>query len=278
VLNPLRLATATLFVAIAACGGGGGGGTTASTPPSSSAATRDIKAITSAHAGITYGVQISLPAGYAESTRRYPVVYIGDAEGRFVPLANIVEGQRRPVILVAIGNMGADRRWIDFTMPGAAAYYRFLTLELLPMIDAAYRTDPAQRIYSGHSLGGEFTMYALYLEQPNQRYFSAFISEEGSFWFDSDRRLQSVLGAEPAGQMERDMLARGRDLPVTLVMAGDSQGNGSLVSQLYEHITQRGYTSLRTTSLKYSLGHVPMDNPAFTDALAFVLGPPPTAQ
>ncbi len=263
-----------LLPLVVACGGGGGGGESGDNAPAQPC-TRTMSAIASVETGVTYNYQVYLPPGYAQGTSRYPVVYAADGEYRFPVLSGVLERLRRAAILVNVWHMGGDRRWVDFTMPGAAAYYRFLTRELIPSIDATYRTDPSARVYSGHSLSGEFAVYALYLEPPGERHFSAFISGDGSFWARPDMTFEPAQGGEPATTMERQMFERDRNLPVSLVLAGTSQGNGPRVSLLHERLAARGYTSLRLRQLQYTGGHLEMDEPSFTEALAFVFERPP---
>ena len=271
-MKALLLAASLLL--LCACGGGGGGGDATALPPAT-APVRTTLTIASTHAAMTYDVQVYLPAGYATSTRRYPVIYAADAEWRFNVLSDVLERQNRAIILVNVGNMGGARRFVDFTMPGAEAYYRFLTQELIPRVEAAYRADPADRTYCGHSLSGEFALYAFYLEQPGARFFRSIISEEGSFWYGPDQRIVgSPLTAEPATRMEAELFARDRNLQATLVMAGDGRGNAALVAPLYEHLAGRGYPNLRHAHFTYNLGHLPMDGVAFTEALQFIFGPP----
>lgn len=54
---------------------------------------------------------------------------------------------------------------------GASPFLQFIQQELVPMIDANYRTDTADRTLLGHSWGGLFALYALF-HQPDlfQRY------------------------------------------------------------------------------------------------------------
>jgi enterochelin esterase-like enzyme len=264
-------AAAVLLLGFLGACGGGGSGDAAPAPVQSS--TRTSSAISSSETGITYNYQVYLPPGYASGTARYPVVYAADGEYRFPVLADQLEFQRREVILVNVWHMGAARRFGDFTMPGAEAYYRFLTRELIPSIDGIYRTDPSRRVYSGHSLSGEFAMYALYLERPGQRHFSAFISGDGSFWDRPDGVFEGALNGEPATAMERQMFERDRDLPVSLVLAGSNQANGPRVAQVHEHLAGRGYTSLRLRLLQYSSGHLEMDGPSFGEGITFIFGP-----
>lgn len=263
-------ATAFVLGILAGCGGGGGdGGNSGNAPPAQGV--RLQSAIHSSETGITYNYQVYLPPGYAQGAARYPVIYAADGEYRFPVLSGVLEQQRRDAILVNVWHMGGDRRWIDFTMPGAAAYYRFLTRELIPSIDAQYRTDPSRRIYSGHSLSGEFAVYALYLERPGERFFSAFLSGDGSFWARPDMIWEHPHGGEPATTMEREMFDRDRNLPVSIVLAGTSQGNGPRVTLLHERLSTRGYANLRLRMLDYTLGHLAMDEPSFVEGLAFIL-------
>jgi enterochelin esterase-like enzyme len=255
---------------LAGCGGGGGGSDGAMPPAAGSRTGFDIA---SQQTGLTYSVQVYTPPGYAASAERYPAVYATDAEYRFTVLAGVLDSTQRKAILINIGAMGSARRFVDFTMPGAEAYYRFLTQELIPLVDAQYRTQSGTRILTGHSLSGEFVMYALYLERPGQRAFSAFISEDGSFWDGPNQVFEPAIGAEPSTGMEAAMFARDRNLPVTLVMAGDVQGNLGRVNAVHGFIAQRGYTGLRLVLNNYAMGHVPMDGPAFTDAMNIILGP-----
>jgi enterochelin esterase-like enzyme len=257
-----RLVGALVVALLAACGGGGGG---EPLPPPGST---QRSAIHSTETGLDYDLMLWLPPGYAQDTARYPVIYAMDCEYRFNTLSGVLESTGRRAILVNVCAMGAARRWVDFTMPGAAAYHRFLTRELIPFIDANLRTQPAHRTLSGHSLSGEFVLYALYLEDPANRQFDAFVSEECSCWYDAAMHYSAQL-AEPIA-MEQALYAADPALPVTLVMAGDTLANAPQVRTVHDQLAARHYTQLRLHRLQYSLGHTPMDGPAFTDALALL--------
>lgn len=255
-----------LGAGMAGCGGGGGGGGVSAAEAAVTQVSRS--ALQSKFTGITYGFHIVLPAGYAQGTTRYPVIYATDSEYRFPTLSGLMQSASLQAILIHIDATSSSRRWVDFTMPGAFAYFRFLTEELIPVIDASFRTDPARRTLSGHSLSGEFALYALYLDSPGRRAFSAIISEEGSFWYDDSLVVHDELAV--ATEMERQMHDADPQLPVTLVLAGDTTGNGPRVRRLHEAFARRGYGRLRLAHREYTLGHVPMDGPAFLDAMRFV--------
>jgi predicted alpha/beta superfamily hydrolase len=69
---------------------------------------------------------------------------------------------------------------------GGNLFYDFLINELLPKIDAQYRTDKNNRALLGHSFGGYFVLYSL-LNQLNDKtsYFKKFISASPTLWYNN---------------------------------------------------------------------------------------------
>jgi predicted alpha/beta superfamily hydrolase len=248
---------------LSACGGGGG-----QPPDPATFGSTSVMSVNSKETGLAYDVDIWLPPGYAQSTATYPVIYAMDCEYRFTTLTQVLQETAAKLILVNVCAMGGAMRWIDFTMPGALAYYHFLIRELIPLVDSRWRTDTTNRTLSGHSLSGEFALYALYLEDPANRIFTSIISEECSCWYDSAMFFSWQLPQPIA--MEQAMYQSSHRLPVNLVMAGDTQSNESNVAAVYATIASRNYEGLRAVQPVYSLGHVPMDGPAFRDALGFI--------
>lgn len=181
--------------------------------------------------GDTYRVLVRLPPGYDEDpSARYPVVYQLDATS-FGPQFDITAGLASELaaagevpeaIVVGVGypyeaGFGEPRgRWRDYqteidddTPGGAAEFLRFLREELLPYVDATYRSDPAAgRTLSGHSLGGFFTLYAMLAtageeEPPFTRYVAAdpSLGEDDAELF----ALESALDATLAGRLHFSM-------------------------------------------------------------------------
>src|SRR5260370_26255003 len=92
------------------------------------------------------------------------------------------------------------------------------------------------RTLAGHSLGCLFVGLALCMDRPGGRYFSNFISQDGSFglpWVD-----QATVGAMELGMFD----SSNGELPVTLIMSGAA--NYRLMSDLYDKIVSRGYRDL----------------------------------
>ena len=93
----------------------------------------------------------------------------------FIQNNNIYSQRMAPVIMVNIGHSlppsdAMNLRTRDFTptlIPkwqysgGGPAFLDFLEHELIPFIDRTYRTNTSDRGLLGHSLGGEFALYAL---------------------------------------------------------------------------------------------------------------------
>ena len=164
------------------------------------------------HSGITgadYRLYIGLPRGYETSERRYPVLYLLDADYSFLIVRNIVEhftdrGNLPPMIVIGIAYpKGIEdpayyrrNRTRDYTPThtleggygpafqrfsgGGPAFRDFLGDELIPFVDGEYRTT-ATRGLSGHSYGGLFTSFVM-LTRPEL--FSRYLIVSPSYWYD----------------------------------------------------------------------------------------------
>jgi enterochelin esterase-like enzyme len=258
---------AVLAIIVGGCGGGGGGGTggSSSAPAPSAPSTIATLSIDSRNTGVSYPISVYSPPG-AES-QALPVIYVLDAESRFNSLTSVVQDTGMRAIVVGVANTGLARRQVDFLMPGADAYYRFILEELVPLIESRYRTDPLRRVLSGHSSSGLFVGYALFQEQPAQRRFAAFLCADPSFW----QQPADVAEAQARLRTAFAMTA----LPVTFLLGGDAQGNLPSSNAMYASLLADNFPGLRLEHRTYNLGHVPMDSPFFRESLAIVLGTAP---
>jgi uncharacterized protein len=116
------------------------------------------------------------PASYAHGQERYPVLYLSDAEAHIGHARATAEFLARndlmpEVILVGILNTsrtrdltptrGTEAERTDFPKAGGGErFLDFIERELVPAVDARYRTVP-MRLYAGHSLGGLLGVHAL---------------------------------------------------------------------------------------------------------------------
>ena len=118
-------------------------------------------------------IYIRLPADYAQQPeRRYPIVYLLDGDSLFPILAAnhlflTYDEQAPEAIVVGIAYGGFDevnRREIDYTLRGAAAFQSVLKTELLPLVERRFRADPARRILFGQAKGGFFVLYSAFTD------------------------------------------------------------------------------------------------------------------
>ncbi|HQQ76326.1 MAG TPA: alpha/beta hydrolase-fold protein [Thermoanaerobaculia bacterium] len=140
--------------------------------------------------------QVHLPASYPwAKDRRYPVLYVLDGRTHFRHMAAsadflAAEGEMPETIVVAVASTVRIR---DFTQTdwkeawvgggGAANFKRFLSTELIPLVERTYRTD-GFRTLLGHSAGGQFVLYTLTSEPA---LFRAYVALSPSL--DWDHRL-----------------------------------------------------------------------------------------
>ncbi len=162
---------------------------------------------------------IYLPASYHQKVyapKKYPVLYLLDGNAHFQSASGVVQFMSESInaniqipelIIVAIPNI---RRTHDLTPThttrgyggkeepnfstsgGGESFLRFIAEELIPHIEAEYRTQP-YRVLVGHSFGGLFAMNALLHRPP---IFQAHITIDPSLWWDDQillRRLKEMV-------------------------------------------------------------------------------------
>lgn len=157
----------------------------------------------------SYQIFIALPESYQTSTKRYPVLFVTDANYGFAVARNISQrlskhaGLEEAIVVglsYATGDTGVHSRRRDYTpsvprghtyradMPGrapvfgeAAAYGRFIVNQLFPVIAEQYRADMQRKVFVGHSYGSLLGLQ-LMLSQP--RSFEHYILGSPSLWFD----------------------------------------------------------------------------------------------
>ena len=181
--------------------------------------------------GRDYRLFVAVPPGYAEpgDTTRYRVLYVLDGnvlfpftvEAHRLPRAGGWQDEEYPeVIIVGIGYPvdqyyleAADARNVDYTPTrltapdtacgaflrhpsgGGSAFLRVVREEIIPFVDARYRTT-GDRGIMGHSHGGTFAMYALF-EAPGL--FRRFAALSPSLWWDRG----VMFGYEASAARER---------------------------------------------------------------------------
>lgn len=156
-----------------------------------------------------YQVYVALPDSYRSTNRRYPVIFVTDANYGFAVARNIADrlhkhGHLEEAIVVGLSYAKGDSpvysRRRDYTptvpragayvsdMPGRAvafgeadAYGRFIAEQVFPLIGANYRADMHRKIFVGHSYGSLLGLQML-LSRP--RTFDYYILGSPSLWYD----------------------------------------------------------------------------------------------
>jgi hypothetical protein len=127
--------------------------------------------IKSSRLGEEREVTVYLPSNYTKAKLSYPVIYVLDGESIGQVAASAVQfmttaselPQMPEAIIVAISNTDRMR---DMPIPeeygkrGEDKFLGFIADELVPAVDARYRTEHL-RVLAGHSQGGTFVHYAL---------------------------------------------------------------------------------------------------------------------
>jgi predicted alpha/beta superfamily hydrolase len=156
-----------------------------------------------------YQIMVSLPPSYKTSAKRYPVVFVTDANYAFPvtrSLAKRVGANGRGLeefILVGLGYATGDTtdfsRRRDYTptqpsdtdyvsdMPGrkpqfgeAEGYRRFIAADVFPLIEKNYRADMDRKVFVGHSYGSLLGLHVLFTE-PSM--FDQYIMGSPSLWY-----------------------------------------------------------------------------------------------
>lgn len=134
------------------------------------------------------------PSYHAEPKRRFPVLYLHDGQNKLDPktsfagldwdvdgaaTALIERGEIEPFIMVAIYN-SPDRLREYNPIERGDAYSTFITAEVMPVIDRAFRTEGGRRnALMGSSMGGLISLAMLWWK-PNSFFGAACISP--SLW------------------------------------------------------------------------------------------------
>jgi len=253
---------------LAACGGGGGAVGTGTGGLVAQTGRLDSLSLVSTNTGATYPINVYLPEQYdANPTLHFPVIFAVDGDAafgyasasqtRFDALREVLQQRGTAAILIGVG--GTARRNTDFLPPGSVPYHAFLTQELVPAIDARYRTDTTNRILSGLSYGGTITFFAFTYEGAGPITFNQFWATETS--------NANIPGQLEAAEAQLNAAAQGKTVPVTLFMAGATAGNGAYVDSLYQLVVSHHYAGLNIAESMYTTSHVGADLPSFNDAL-----------
>ena len=150
-------------------------------------------------------------ADSADLNKRFPVLYLMDADNHFELLVQYVNYLSRPdvlampkIIVIGISNTKRTRDLtptnsiIDYEgKPDSSSYklsggneffLQFIATELIPTIDKNYKTAP-YKIFAGHSFGGISSINCM-LTHPDM--FDAYIAVSPSLWWHNEYLLKTI--------------------------------------------------------------------------------------
>lgn len=232
--------------------------------------------------GQEYDLQIVLPGGYNKSDKKYPVVYVMDAQWD-LPLVSAISGQQYydgfiPEIIIVGITWGGTKpnpgvlRARDYTPSndgsgaqtgGADKFLDFIKMEVFPFMDANYRTDNSNKTLMGCSLGGLFTMYSLFTH-PSM--FNNYIAASPAFGWDKEilysyEKIYSENKSAP---------------PAKLFMTiGEVERSVSNFEMLTSHMQNRQYSSLQfRAKILENTGHSGTKSETYTRGLQYVFEKP----
>lgn len=170
--------------------------------------------------GYDVAYRVYLPAGY-DQAENLPSLYVMDGHEYANPemgamvqvLDNLIGlGRLQPLLVVFVDPRDPkteDNRRMSEYGDHYAVYSRFLCDELVPTIDATYKTrrDPSQRAMMGTSLGGLFSAYTLHA---HHALFQLAGIHSPAFGYDARRSGMARLDGPVLRQWQERMPSNGR--------------------------------------------------------------------
>jgi predicted alpha/beta superfamily hydrolase len=233
-------------------------------------------------AGQEYELHISLPGNYNRDTdKTYPVVFVLDGQWDWPLVASIYgsqyfDGFIPGIIVVGIQwggvNPNPDRlRARDFTpiqvgnqeTGNAPKFLSFIKNELVPFMESNYRVKKNDRTLIGSSLGGLFTLYAMFHETA---FFQRYVLTSPAIGY----------GSEVTYKYEKEYADKKIPLPVKLYMAhGELEGGVPGFERFVNVMKSRNYQGLdMQTRILEGSGHSGTKAEGYTRGLQHVFAKP----
>jgi predicted alpha/beta superfamily hydrolase len=236
-------------------------------------------------AGREYALFVRLPDSYTrDPAKRYPVVFVTDGYWDFQKLVSIhnpmVYDKYSPeFIVVGMGYVGENlnygdlRRYELSPVPfgndtektgHAKDYLDTIEKVFIPLIDKTYRTDPKQRVLGGASLGGAFTLYAMFTKPD---LFSAYIPVTPAV----------MLGDGWLLKYEEEFAKAGKTINARVYMTvGQNEGPGYVTSvlRMNQRLGSRKYPNMAYDfRIIDGARHAGMQIEAYNRGIQFVFAP-----
>ncbi|RYY57164.1 MAG: alpha/beta hydrolase [Chitinophagaceae bacterium] len=242
--------------------------------------TNDVHQIRSRKLNQDRQVYIHVPkTDTTDTTHTFPILYLLDGENHFHIVSAYVEYLRHwkvipPMIVVGIVSVNRVKdltpvnSLINFdgkpdssykTSGGNELFLDFIQQELMPYIEATYKTSPF-RIFAGHSFGG-LTVINCMLTRPDM--FGAYVAISPSFWFGNKYVLRL------AEQKFPKLALRDKKL---FYSVGNEEGAFRDDVLKFDRLVQQDSSKTFQHQYKYyfSEDHMTEPVPALYDALRFI--------
>jgi len=210
-------------------------------------------------------VLVSTPPGYEQSSERYPVLYMTDGNDHLTHTRGTVDflarnGLLPQLIIVGVTNTDRTRdltpthvasleaggRERPFpTSGGADRFLDFFETELMPYVEANYRTLP-MRLFSGHSFGGLFALNAFFT-RPEM--FSSVLSISPSLNWDDGLSLRQA----------ESFFKNRKELNATLFVAMADEERGTPPPTLLDRLEQT-FENNDTAGFQWKVLRMPDEN------------------
>ncbi len=230
-----------------------------------------------------YDLYINLPANYDnDKSKTYPVIYLLDAQWDF-PLLNAIYGSQYydgfiPGLIVVGITWGGKNpnpdllRARDFTPTsissqanlsgGAKKFISFIREELISFIDSKFRTTKNERTLMGSSLGGLFTLYALFNDTD---LFNHYVLTSPAVSWDN-----GVLFND-----EKSYAEKNSNLPVRVFMGIGEYEDPTYYQKFVDQVKSHNYTGLQFESkVLEGVGHSGGKAEGYPHGLQFVFAKP----
>ena len=118
---------------------------------------------------------------------------------------------------------------LELVSGGGEDFINFCYHELMPVIESEYRVDPKSRTLAGHSLGGLFTLFAMFRKPETfQNYLamSPSLSYLNGYMFDIEERFAARKRKTLPVNLYLSMGEQEDDLPLMYRLAGRLVGRG----------------------------------------------------
>lgn len=163
----------------------------------------EVRELKSRFNGQTYKIYINYPREYQSSNKKYPVLYVLDAEIDFGGVTFIADRLIKDKIIpdLLIVGIAYDTTYnefyslrcrdltptksVEFDCPGSGGaenFKMFIEIELFPFITFNYNVDSTDRALFGYSFGGLFGVYTLF-KYPHM--FNRYLLLSPSLWWNN---------------------------------------------------------------------------------------------